>query len=165
MRDRALRPEPVKRLAPGRGRWSGARHERGSEAGLGVLECPVTARAPGPGLYAPSLRGTGALPDERACIAAVPGRGEERGEPGRGAVASDASDAGELRPGGASSIDGQIQRASGAQMGSSSAYAQLALMAPIGGHLGVRFVIDGATTFYRFTGDPFLVPGGGIPWD
>ena len=66
---------------------------------------------------------------------------------------------------GASSIDGQIQGASGAQMGSSSAYAQLALMAPIGGHLGVRFVIDGATTFYRFTGDPFLVPGGGIPWD
>jgi hypothetical protein len=66
---------------------------------------------------------------------------------------------------GASAIDGQIQGTSGAQMGSSSAYAQLALMAPISGHLGVRFVIDGATTFYRFTGDPFLVPGGGIPWD
>ena len=29
----------------------------------------------------------------------------------------------------------------------------------------MRFVIDGATTFYRFTGDPFLVPEGGIPWD
>jgi len=66
---------------------------------------------------------------------------------------------------GASSIDGQIQGASGAQMGSSSAYAQLAFMAPIGGHLGVRFAIDGATTFYRFSGDPLLVPGGGIPWD
>ena len=66
---------------------------------------------------------------------------------------------------GASSIDGQIQGASGAQMGSSSAYAQLAFMAPIGGHLGVRFSIDGATTFYRFSGDPLLVPGGGIPWD
>jgi hypothetical protein len=66
---------------------------------------------------------------------------------------------------GASSIDGQIQGASGAQMGSSSAYAQLAFMAPIGGHLGVRFAVDGATSFYRFSGDPLLVPGGGIPWD
>jgi len=66
---------------------------------------------------------------------------------------------------GATSIDGQIQGASGAQMGSSSAYAQLAAMAPIGGHLGVRLAVDGATTFYRFSGDPFLVPGGGIPWD
>ena len=66
---------------------------------------------------------------------------------------------------GGSSIDGQIQGAPGAQMGSSSAYAQLAFMAPIGGHLGVRFAIDGVTTFYRFSGDPFLVPGGGIPWD
>jgi hypothetical protein len=66
---------------------------------------------------------------------------------------------------GGTSIDGQIQGAYGAQMGSSSAYAQLAVMAPIGGHLGVRFAVDGATTFYRFSGDPFLVPGGGIPWD
>ena len=59
----------------------------------------------------------------------------------------------------------EIQGTSGAQMGSSSAYAQLALMAPIGGHLGVRFAIDGATSFYRFSGDPLLVPGGGLPWD
>ena len=66
---------------------------------------------------------------------------------------------------GAAAIDGQIQGASGAQMGSSSAYAQLAAMAPIGEHLRLRFVVDGATTFYRFSGDPFLVPGGGIPWD
>jgi len=65
----------------------------------------------------------------------------------------------------ATAIDGQIQGASGAQMGSSTAYAQLAVMAPIGGHLGVRLAIDGANTFYRFSGDPFLVPGGGIPWD
>ncbi|HZW90219.1 MAG TPA: hypothetical protein VFF12_14150 [Myxococcaceae bacterium] len=66
---------------------------------------------------------------------------------------------------GATSMDGQIQGTSGAQMGSSSAYAQLAFMAPIGGHLGVRFAVDGATSFYRFSGDPLLVPGGGIPWD
>jgi len=66
---------------------------------------------------------------------------------------------------GASAIDGQIAGTAGSQMGSSSAYAQLAVMAPIGGHLGVRLAVDGATTFYRFTGDPFLVPGGGIPWD
>jgi len=66
---------------------------------------------------------------------------------------------------GASSIDGQIDGPSGARMGSSSAYAQLAVMAPIGGHLGVRLAVDGATTFYRFSGDPFLAPSGGIPWD
>lgn len=66
---------------------------------------------------------------------------------------------------GATSLDGQIRGTSGAQMGSSSAYAQLAFMAPIGGHLGVRFAVDGATSFYRFSGDPLLVPGGGIPWD
>ena len=66
---------------------------------------------------------------------------------------------------GATSMDGQIQGTSGAQMGSSSAYAQLAFMAPIGGHLGVRFAVDGATSFYSFSGDPLLVPGGGIPWD
>ena len=65
----------------------------------------------------------------------------------------------------ASAIDGQIAGTAGSQMGSSSAYAQFAVMAPIGGHLGVRLAVDGATTFYRFTGDPFLVPGGGIPWD
>jgi hypothetical protein len=67
---------------------------------------------------------------------------------------------------GASAIDGQIRGTSGSQMGSTGAYAQLAFMAPIGGHLGVRFAVDGATTFYRFSGgDPLLVPGGGIPWD
>jgi hypothetical protein len=29
----------------------------------------------------------------------------------------------------------------------------------------VRFAVDGATTFYHFSGEPLLVPGGGIPWD
>ena len=64
---------------------------------------------------------------------------------------------------GATSIDGQIQGASGAQMGSSSAYAQLAAMAPIGGHLGVRLAVDGATTFYRFSGDPSSFRAGASP--
>jgi len=66
---------------------------------------------------------------------------------------------------GSHSFGGEVKDTSGSSMSSSSLYARLALLVPVGGRLFLSFPIDAAVTFYEFTGDPQLVPGGGKPWD
>jgi hypothetical protein len=65
---------------------------------------------------------------------------------------------------GSHAFDGEVKGTSGS-MTSSSLYARLALLVPVGERLFLSFPIDAGVTFYEFTGDPHLLPGGGGPWD
>lgn len=66
---------------------------------------------------------------------------------------------------GSHSFEGEVKDTSGTNLSSSSAYARIALLVPVGERLLLSFPVDAAVTFYQFTGDPQLLPGGGKPWD
>jgi hypothetical protein len=60
---------------------------------------------------------------------------------------------------------GEVKDTSGSSMSSTTVYGRLALLVPASERLFLSFPIDAAVTFYEFTGDPLLLPGGGRPWD
>ena len=66
---------------------------------------------------------------------------------------------------GSHAFDGEVKDTSGSNMSSTSLYARIALLVPAGERLFLSFPIDAAVTFYEFSGDPRLLPGGGKPWD